>query len=132
MLYKDLNNVKNPADVRTIIAATEPMRFRDDYTMIFLKVWYEELELPILTVATPFDSERHCKELWIRAMAGEYGPIEVLPHDLDMATPSFLISADMKQSMLMLSYPNDKLPLAVREAMKQIAPPRVIQHDSHG
>lgn len=64
---------------RTIISAMNPSRYVDDYTEIFLIVWFEELDGPISFVASPFDCERHGKELWIRAMAGEFGPIEVLP-----------------------------------------------------
>lgn len=41
-------------------------------------VWFEELKEPVEFWATPFDCERHGKELWIRAMAGEYGPIEIV------------------------------------------------------
>src|SRR5882724_4690976 len=64
---------------RTIISAMNPERYADSYTEIFLMVWFEELDVPIDFLASPFDCERHGKELWIRAMAGEYGPIEVLP-----------------------------------------------------
>lgn len=63
---------------RTIVAATEPRRLADSYTEVRLKVWFEELDEPVDFIATPFDCERHGKELWIRAMAGEYGPIEVV------------------------------------------------------
>ncbi len=64
---------------RTIIAAMSPRRFADTFTEIMLKVWFEELGEPVEFMASPFDCERHGKVLWFRAMAGEYGPIEVLP-----------------------------------------------------
>jgi hypothetical protein len=57
-----------------IISATHPHRFPDGCT-VFLKVWFEELSEPVLFAADPFDCERHGKELWIRAMAGEFGPV---------------------------------------------------------
>lgn len=63
----------------TIISAMNPERYEDSYTEIFLKVWFEEIGEPLEFLASPFDCERHGKELWIRAMAGEFGPIEVLP-----------------------------------------------------
>jgi hypothetical protein len=127
MLHRDIFNVKNPADVRTIIAAVEPQRFRDDYTVIMLKVWYEELLHPVPTIATPFDCERHCKELWIRAMAGEYGLIEVLPYDLNGAIPSFLLDPvdPEKPATLLLYYPSDM-------SLSAPAPVKVISNDSHG
>ena len=68
---------------RTIISATEPRRFVDSYTEILLKVWFEELGEPVGFLATPFDCERHGKELWIRAMAGEFGEIEVIDMDIE-------------------------------------------------
>lgn len=64
---------------RTVIAAVEPRRYQDSYTEICLKVWFEELSEPVLFIASPFDHERHGKALWIRAMAGEFGSIEVIP-----------------------------------------------------
>jgi hypothetical protein len=60
-----------------IISAMHPVRFFDDCT-VFLKVWFEELSEPVLFAADPFDCERHGKEIWIRAMAGEFGPVTVL------------------------------------------------------
>lgn len=68
---------------RTIVAATEPRRYADSFTEIFLKVWFEEIDGPVPFLATPFDCERHGKQLWIRAMAGHYGPIDVI----DAASP---------------------------------------------
>ena len=66
---------------RTIVSASNPMRYDGTYTEIWLTVWFEEFgDEPIYDFcATPFDCERHGKELWIRAMAGEYGAIEVVP-----------------------------------------------------
>jgi hypothetical protein len=115
--------VKNPADVRTIVAATEPTRFRDSSAAIMLKVWFEELDEPVSVVATPFDCERHVKELWIRAMAGEYGPITVLPIDLDGRVPSFLIDVENRATLL-LSTTSADMRLARDAAMKQLDPPR--------
>ncbi len=66
---------------RTIISAMNPFRFEDSYTEIFLTVWFEEIDEPLDFVASPFDPERHGKELWIRAMAGEFGQVEVFPED---------------------------------------------------
>ncbi len=61
---------------RTIISAMNPFRRSNDCAVL-LKVWFEELEEPVWFVADPFDCERHGKELWIRAMAGEFGPITI-------------------------------------------------------
>jgi len=58
-----------------------PERYADSYTEIFLMVWFEELDEPVDFLASPFDCERHGKELWIRAMAGEFGSITVLPEE---------------------------------------------------
>lgn len=63
---------------RTIISALYPRRYQDSYTEVYLTAWFEELDGPVEFLASPFDCERHGKELWIRSMAGEYGPIEVI------------------------------------------------------
>ncbi len=81
-------------NTRTIVSAINPVRFEDSYTEIYLKVWFEELDEPVIFCATPFDCERHGKELWIRAMAGEYGQINVV-------LPSHVIQ---QQSLRMLTY----------------------------
>ena len=61
---------------RTIVSAINPERW-DGHFEVQLKVWFEELDGPIPFVATPLDCEAHGRELWIRAMAGEYGPVEL-------------------------------------------------------
>lgn len=66
---------------RTIISAMNPFRYEDNYTEIFMTVWFEEIDMALDFVASPLDTERHGKELWIRAMAGEFGPIEVFPEE---------------------------------------------------
>lgn len=65
-------------NARTIISAVSPRRYIDSFTEIMLTVWFEELSGPVEFLATPFDCERHGKELWIRAMAGEYGEVEII------------------------------------------------------
>ena len=65
-------------NARTIVAALQPWRYQDSYTEINMQVWFEELNEPVIFTASVFDCERHGKELWIRAMAGEYGEIEVI------------------------------------------------------
>ena len=69
------------SETRTIVSASNPMRYQGIYTDVWLTVWFEEfVDEPIHDFcATIFDCERHGKELWIRAMAGEYGVIEVIP-----------------------------------------------------
>jgi hypothetical protein len=62
---------------RTIVSALNPMRVEGDYR-VMLKVWFAELNVPVDFIASPLDCETHGKELWIRAMAGEYGPVEVV------------------------------------------------------
>lgn len=62
---------------RTIVSATNPIRYSNDCA-VWLKAWFEELPDPVLFCADPFDSERHGKELWFRAMAGEFGPVTVI------------------------------------------------------
>lgn len=100
--------IKNPADIRTIIAATEPTRFRDTAIAIMLKVWFKELDEPVTMIATPLDSERHGKELWIRAMAGEYGPITVLPVDLAGRVPTMMIVGESAHLRLVSMDPGGK------------------------
>jgi len=70
---------------RTIVAAMFPRRYEDSYTEIFLKVWFEELTAPVEFLATLFDCEGHGRELWFRAMKGEYGPIEIV--SMPLSTP---------------------------------------------
>lgn len=62
---------------RTIIAAMNPVRMVNDYR-VTLKVWFAELDEPVAFLADPMDCEVHGRELWIRAMAGEYGPVEIV------------------------------------------------------
>jgi len=64
---------------RTIVSAVSPCRFENSFTEIWLRVWFEELVEPVVFCATPFDCERHGKVLWLSAMRGDYGPIEVIP-----------------------------------------------------
>lgn len=71
------------SETRTIISAVNPCRFEDSYTEIWLKVWFEELDEPIVFLASPTDCERHGKDLWGRAMRGDFGPIRVIPGALD-------------------------------------------------
>jgi len=79
-------------EVRTIISAMNPWRYEDDYCSIFMMVWFEELDEPVPFVASPFDSERHGKALWIRAMAGEFGAIEVFERPIqEMPSPVRMI-----------------------------------------
>lgn len=69
-------------EIRTIISAMSPKRLEDSYTEIFMKVWFAEFDGPLDGfVATPFDCEPHGRELWFRAMKGEYGPIEVIKRE---------------------------------------------------
>ncbi len=65
--------------VRRAISATNPQRFAGDCAVL-LKVWFEEWSEPIPFVADPFDVELHGRLLWIRAMAGEFGEVEII-HD---------------------------------------------------
>jgi len=64
-------------NVRTIISAVDPVRRHGEYT-VQLKVWFQELDEPVIFIANPFDCELHGRELWIRAMAGEYGPVKLV------------------------------------------------------
>jgi hypothetical protein len=75
---------------RTIVSAVNPVRYQDDFA-VWLKVWFEELSEPVLFCAIPFDVEVHGRELWIRAMAGEYGPVDVRPKP-DMPVGRFKIT----------------------------------------
>jgi len=79
---------------RTIVSAMNPFRYEDSYTEIFLTVWFEELDGPVDFSASPFDCERHGKELWIRAMAGEFGPIDVRE---DQSPVKLLLENQFKQ-----------------------------------
>ena len=60
-----------------IVSATNPVRY-EGHADVWLKVWFEEFDGPFESYcASPRDCELHGKELWIRAMAGEYGPVEI-------------------------------------------------------
>lgn len=60
-----------------ILSATNPVRY-EGHAEVWLKVWFEEFDGPLESYcASPLDCELHGKELWIRAMAGEYGPVEI-------------------------------------------------------
>jgi hypothetical protein len=64
-----------------VISAMNPCCYEGFYTEVFMRVWFEEYEGWLPFTASMFDCERHGKELWIRAMAGEFGPIKVLPSE---------------------------------------------------
>ena len=61
-----------------IISALYPHKFPDDCA-IYLKVWFEGYSEPLDYVADPFDPAPHGRELWFRAMMGEYGQVAVMP-----------------------------------------------------
>lgn len=63
---------------RTIVSALGPKIVRGDYTDIHLTVWFEELPASVPFIASIFDCEPHGRELWFRAMKGEYGEIEIV------------------------------------------------------
>ncbi|WP_024340972.1 hypothetical protein [Bradyrhizobium japonicum] len=63
---------------RTIVSAVHPKIVRGDYTDIHLTAWFEELPSPVPFIASLFDCEPHGRELWFRAMKGEYGDIEIV------------------------------------------------------
>lgn len=85
----------------TIVSAVNPYRYRDSYTELFLKVWFEELSEPVPFLATPFDIERHGKELWIRTMRGDFGEIEVIDKDTPtLPDPKFVLAANDPPKML--------------------------------
>lgn len=61
-----------------IISAIAPWRHENSYTEIFIRVWFTEYSEPFDNyLASCFDCEAHGRELWFRAMKGEYGEIEV-------------------------------------------------------
>lgn len=61
-----------------IVAATDPVRYKG-HCEVWLKVWFEEFDGPFEAYcASPLDVELHGKQLWIRAMAGEYGPVKLI------------------------------------------------------
>lgn len=71
-----------------IISAMNPRRFGEDFTNILLTAWFEEFPNHSFEfLASLFDCEEHGRELWFRAMKGEYGDIEVLP-EIIYAEPS--------------------------------------------
>lgn len=80
-------------DTLTIVSALNPVRVEGDYNVI-LKVWFEELDGPVEFIASPLDVERHGKELWIRAMAGEYGPVEMINPEQLSQLPKMLLTYD--------------------------------------
>lgn len=113
--------------MRNVISATNPRRFRDSYTEIVLKVWFEEGG-PFEFIASPFDTERHGKALWIRAMAGEFGPIEVLSHRLDGRAPRIFIDLH-NETHLALVAPTSTKQLAAPVTVPQLpAPPKLLEY----
>ena len=64
-------------------------------------VWFEELSEPIQFCASPFDCEGHGRELWFRAMKGEYGEIEVING------PSPLELLEANKQLKLLEYGGD-------------------------
>lgn len=83
---------------RTIISALHPWRYSDSYTEIFMTVWFEEFgDYSVPFCASPFDCECHGKELWIRAMAGEFGPIEVVSGTLNRPDENKLITVEPRR-----------------------------------
>jgi len=73
---------------RTIVSAANPRRVRGSH-IVLLKVWFAELPDEPLEpfIASPLDCEAHGRELWIRAMAGEYGPVTMIdPPELPTRT----------------------------------------------
>lgn len=92
-----------------IIAATSPWRFEDDYTIVYLKVWFTEFEHPFESYgATMFDCEPHGRELWFRAMKGEYGPIEVheRPIEIRQRPVQDVVTLPPNDIVRMLTYDN--------------------------
>lgn len=66
-----------------IISAMNPKRYADTYDFVWLTVWFKEFDKPFYNfVACPLDSEVHGRELWIRALAGEYGSVEIINRDV--------------------------------------------------
>jgi len=69
-----------------VLAAMEPSFIVGRPTIdVLLRVWFDEWgpDQWCWFVATPFDVEPHGKRLWIRAMAGQYGPF-VPPRQFDI------------------------------------------------
>jgi len=87
-------------NVRTIISAMNPWRFEDDYTIIFMAVWFEEKDFSFFEnyPSSLLDCEPHGRELWFRAMKGEYGPIEIITRPQKIERPK----------MMLLTYDEDK------------------------
>lgn len=81
-------------EFRTIISAMNPRRFEDDYTHIFLEVWFEEFEGPLVFDANFYDCEPHGRELWFRAMKGEYGPIKIMEPSFEAVEPPRMLTYD--------------------------------------
>jgi hypothetical protein len=79
-------------NVRTIISAVDPVRVRGT-CVVRLKVWFEELNEPVMFIALPYDCEIHGRELWVRAMGGEYGPVKLV----DAAAVPRMIQHDLNR-----------------------------------
>ena len=58
-----------------IISASNPIFINDEHTLIHLDVQFEEFKELLPFGASPTDCEDHGRELFERAMAGEFGPI---------------------------------------------------------
>lgn len=59
-------------------------------------VWFEELSEPVQFCATPFDGEEYGRELWFRAMKGEYGEIEIL----EESSPLTMLENEQRTKLL--------------------------------
>jgi len=77
-----------------IISALNLRRNVDDFTMIMMDVWFEEYDGPLPFVASLFDCEPHGRELWFRAMKGEYGEIEIMSSPAHESEPPRMLTYD--------------------------------------
>ncbi|MGY3944161.1 tail fiber assembly protein [Aeromonas tecta] len=82
-----------------IISALHPRHMSDDTTSITLDVLFSHLPAPVQFTARKDDPEAHGRELYSRAVFGEFGDIEVLtPPPLTEAEQQTRLNALLKQA----------------------------------
>lgn len=107
-----------------IVSATNPRRMAGDDTSITLDVLFSHLPERVPFTAKADDSERHGRELYVRAVRGEYGEIEVLAAPKQtVGEQQSRLDSKMKQAAAIMAPLEDaeKLGIASEEELSLLA-----------
>lgn len=87
-----------------VITATNPRHLVGDQDSITLDVWFSHLEEPVEFTARRDDAEQHGRELYSRAVFGEFGDIAVLsPPPLTEAEQQSRLNEALKQAATIMA-----------------------------